>query len=115
MGRVLTLATCAKRSQPGRNWTMTDQESLTDEPLSRRRFLRIGAAASGGAILGLASVGAAAAATAKVSKQTVNYQPTPRGQSRCATCSYFQAPSSCNYVDGPINPTGWCTLYHAKG
>jgi hypothetical protein len=94
---------------------VTDDQDLTHKQVSRRRFLRLGAVAGSGAVLGIASIGSAAAATAKVAKQTVSYQPTPRGQARCATCSFFQAPSSCNYVNGPINPTGWCMLYRAKG
>ena len=93
---------------------MTDNQPLSDKQVSRRHFLHIGAAASGGAILGLAAIGSAKAATAKVAKQTVSYQPTPKGPARCATCSFFQAPSSCNYVDGPINSSGWCMLYHAR-
>ena len=83
--------------------------------VSRRHFLHLGAAASGGAMLGFASVGSADAATAKVAKQTVSYQPSPKGQAHCGNCSFFQAPSSCNYVDGPINTSGWCVLYKSKG
>jgi len=87
---------------------------VTDK-ISRRNFLHM-AGASGGAMLGIAVAGApAAAATSKVPKQTVNYQPTPNGQARCGNCAFFQAPSACNYVDGPINPNGWCMLYKAKG
>ncbi len=80
--------------------------------VSRRTFLHSGAVA-GGAILGLAA-GAAEAASAKVPKETVNYQMRPNGQARCGTCSYFQAPSGCNFVNGPISPTGWCALYKAR-
>ena len=88
---------------------------VTDEQISRRRFLHLGAAVGGGALLGLATTDKAAAATAKVAKQTVNYQASPKGQARCATCSFFQAPASCNYVNGPITPTGWCMLYQPRG
>lgn len=96
---------------------MADVHSFTQKrPLSRRRFLRIAAAAGSGTIVGLNLIGGSASgATAKVPKQTVNYQQTPKGQARCGTCSFFQAPSGCSYVEGPINPSGWCTLYHAKG
>jgi hypothetical protein len=87
---------------------------VTDK-LSRRNFLHI-ASTGGGAMLGMALVGSrATAATGKVPKQTVNYQPQPKGQARCGSCAFFQAPSGCNYVDGPINPNGWCMLYKAKG
>jgi anaerobic selenocysteine-containing dehydrogenase len=87
---------------------------MHDKQVSRRRFLHLGAAAGGGAVFGLGSIGPASAATAKVPKQTVNYQAAPKGQSRCGTCSFFQSPSSCNYVDGPISPSGWCMLYQPK-
>lgn len=79
--------------------------------VSRRTFLHAGAAA-GGAILGFAST--APAATAKVAKETVNYQPSPKGPAHCAACTYFQAPSGCNFVNGPISPSGWCVLFKAK-
>ena len=81
--------------------------------VSRRTFLSTGTAVGAGAILGLGSSGSNAA-TAKVPKQTVDYQMSPKGQARCGTCSYFQAPSGCNFVNGPISPSGWCTLYKAK-
>jgi len=80
--------------------------------ISRRSFLRAGAVASGGAILGLAST--STVATAKVAKQTVNYQPSPKGPAHCAACTYFQAPAGCNFVNGPISPSGWCVLFKAK-
>ena len=87
---------------------------MTDK-LSRRNFLHM-AGAGGGAMLGIGLIGArATAATSKVPKQTVNYQPKPNGQARCGSCAFFQAPSGCNYVDGPINPDGWCMLYKARG
>ena len=85
------------------------------DKFSRRNFLRL-AGASGSAMIGAALVGApATAATGKVPKQTVNYQAKPNGQARCGNCAFFQAPSGCNYVDGPINPEGWCMLYKARG
>lgn len=81
--------------------------------VSRRSFLRCGTVAGAGAILAFGSSGSSAA-TAKVPKQTVNYQMTPKGPARCGTCAYFEAPSGCNYVNGPISPAGWCMLYKAK-
>jgi anaerobic selenocysteine-containing dehydrogenase len=80
--------------------------------ISRRSFLHAGAVAGSGAILGLAS--SARAASAKVAKETVSYQPSPKGPAHCAACSYFQAPSGCNFVNGPISPSGWCVLFKAK-
>lgn len=94
---------------------MTERLRDSFKSLSRRRFLHWGVAVGSGAAVGLDLLRSSAdAATAKVSKETAGYQQSPRGQSRCGTCSFFQAPSSCNYVEGPINPSGWCTLYRAK-
>ena len=95
---------------------MADARSYIPKPVTRRRFLHFGAVAGGGAAIGLGFFGPsfADAETAKVPKQTVSYQQTPKGQARCGTCAFFQAPSSCNYVEGSINPTGWCMLYRAK-
>jgi anaerobic selenocysteine-containing dehydrogenase len=93
---------------------VTDDPSFSANQLSRRRFLAIGAYA-GGAAFAAASISSAADATAKVPKQTVNYQMSPKGPAKCGSCAYFQAPASCNYVDGAISPTGWCMLYKAKG
>lgn len=85
------------------------------DQISRRSFLVLGAGAGGAAAcLGLPGA-RVEAATAKVSKQTVSYQQSPKGEARCGTCSFFQAPGSCNYVDGPISPTGWCVLYKQRG
>jgi hypothetical protein len=81
--------------------------------VSRRTFLRAGVAVGSGAII-IGSGSPSEAEAAKVAKATVNYQMNPKGQAHCATCTYFQAPSSCKFVDGPIIPTGWCTLYKAK-
>ena len=95
---------------------MAETHSFTPSRCSRRRFLHLGAA-GGGAALSLGLLGSATlaeAASAKVSKQTAGYQEASKVQAHCSSCSFFQAPSSCNYVDGPINPAGWCTLYHAK-
>ena len=76
---------------------------------SRRTFLRASAV---GAICGVAV--SARAETAKVPKQTVQYQPSPKGPAHCAACAYFQAPSNCNFVKGPISPSGWCMLFKPK-
>lgn len=92
---------------------MSEDKSSILEPCSRRRFLHIGVLAGGSAALGVA-LPAAANGTSKVAKQTVSYQPTPRGPSHCASCSFFQGPASCNYVDGPISPSGWCVLYQPR-
>ena len=88
-------------------------DSILKPQVSRRTFLRAGAATGGGVVLGLGS--ATQAAASKVAKETVNYQNGPKGQAHCGNCAYFQAPSSCQFVNGSIIPAGWCMLYKAKG
>ena len=90
---------------------MSDKSVLNDNQLSRRLFLST--AAKGTALLGAALM--ASPAAAKVPPTAVNYQPTPKGKSRCDNCVNWLAPSSCKFVDGRISPSGWCSLYRPKG
>lgn len=76
--------------------------------LSRRRFLRGAALATGGGALLLAS---SASAANKVSQKLAHYQPQPKGSQRCDNCVQLSAPSSCKIVEGDISPAGWCMLY----
>jgi len=95
---------------------VADNRFFAQEPLTRRHLLRVGAAASSGAFIGLGLLGVSTqAAAAKVSKQSVNYQQSPKGQAQCGTCTFFQPPGSCSNVEGPISPSGWCNLYKARG
>ena len=99
-----------------RRKTMHDPAAHDSRRFSRRSFLRIGVSAGTGAVLASVVVTSpAASATAKVSKQTASYQASPKGGARCGLCAFFQAPSSCDSVDGSISPTGWCMLFRAKG
>lgn len=92
---------------------MSDEGLFAAKNISRRNLLHVGAASAGVAILGLTST-ASSGATAKVAKQTVNYQTSPNGQAHCGSCAFFQAPSGCQYVNGPITPSGWCFLYQPR-
>ena len=56
----------------------------------------------------------ASAAPAKLAQKAANYQPTPKGNARCNNCSQWLQPTDCKVVDGPVSPTGWCSLYVAK-
>jgi hypothetical protein len=80
--------------------------------LSRRRLVS-GAAllASGGIFLAATSV---SAAQAKLTQKAVNYQPIPKGGTRCNNCNQWLPPTDCKTVQGPVSATGWCTLYAAK-
>ena len=82
--------------------------------VSRRDFLNI-AAVGGGAVVALSMSAASSAAPKKLSQQQAHYQPVPKAGQRCQTCALWQAPTSCQQVDGPISPAGWCILYAPKG
>lgn len=50
--------------------------------------------------------------SAKMSKATAQYQEQPKGEQKCSSCQHFIAASNtCQVVDGPINPNGWCMLW----
>ena len=84
-----------------------------ESPVSRRDLLRRGPAAAGGAIA-LAGVLGPTAAQAKIAQATVGYQESPHNGEVCGDCTHFVAPSSCQLVDGTINPQGWCKLFAKK-
>lgn len=79
------------------------------EKTSRRRALELF-----GASTLLASVGAllsSAPAKAKTSQAAAGYRASPKGRQSCANCSWFEAPSGCGVVKGPVSPRGWCSLW----
>ena len=83
--------------------------------ISRRRMLTIAAGAAGTSIGAATIIGTTTPArAAKVSQQVVKYQDTPKGDAHCENCMHFQAPSSCQSVDGTISPQGWCMIYAKK-
>jgi hypothetical protein len=79
--------------------------------VSRRSLLQ-GAACAAGAATILGVTASRAAAQTKLPQKAVAYQDKPKGDSSCAGCSLFQAPSSCKSVDGQISPQGWCNLWN---
>ena len=93
---------------------MSEQESVRTGSVSRRDFLNI-SAVGGGALMALSLSGSAPAAeTKKFSQQKAHYQATPKSGQRCQVCSLWQAPTSCQQVEGPVSPAGWCMLYAPK-
>jgi hypothetical protein len=80
---------------------------------SRRQFLTDIALLAGGATL-LAAATIPGPAAAKVGPGDVGYQPTPKGQSKCGTCTQWQGPDACKVVSGKISPNGWCSIYVQK-
>lgn len=55
---------------------------------------------------------------ALLSQKTVLYEyPSLHGAARCQSCVYFRPsdlPKRCRFVDGLIEPEGWCTLFTAR-
>lgn len=55
------------------------------------------------------------AVPAKMAKAAAQYQPQPKGEQKCAVCLHFIAASNtCQLVEGPISPDGWCMLWVKK-
>jgi secreted PhoX family phosphatase len=82
--------------------------------LSRRSLLRGAVLATGAGVLVATGMSSQARAASKVSQNVANYQPTPKGSQRCNSCSQWLQPTDCKVVNGPISPTGWCSLYAPK-
>jgi hypothetical protein len=59
----------------------------------------------------VAGLNATTAAQAKSSKAAANYRGAPNGGQSCANCSYFNPPSGCGVVSGPVSARGWCNLW----
>jgi hypothetical protein len=80
--------------------------------LSRRVVLTGTALALGAAAA--AAAASPAAAQAKLSQADAKYQSTPNGDQHCDGCANFQPPNACKFVQGDINPNGWCQLFTPK-
>jgi hypothetical protein len=93
---------------------MTDNTSQSD-PLSRRSLLKAGAYAAGVvATIGTITSSVEAQVAKKAAQSTAGYKASPNGSKSCSNCRHFQAPSSCNVVDGSISGDGYCNLYAKK-
>lgn len=93
---------------------MSNEQIPSNGSVSRRDFLNI--AAVGGCAIVAASVAtrSSAAPKKKFTQQQAKYQPVPKSGQRCQTCALWQAPTSCQVVEGQVSPAGWCILYQAK-
>jgi len=80
--------------------------------ISRRYLLHHTLALAGAA--GAFTLSPVAGAQTKASQKLVAYQSTPKEGHSCATCQYFQPPSACKVVEGPISAAGWCSLWAQK-
>jgi hypothetical protein len=85
---------------------------VTIDLLATRRRVLTGAANLTLAAFMLGGIaGSAAAATAKSSQKSVDYQTHPKGGHGCNTCKDFQPQTNCKTVEGPIQASGWCNKY----
>ena len=82
--------------------------------VSRRDFLNM-AAVGTGAIIAVSMSTASTGAQKKLTQQQAHYQPVPKSGQRCQNCALWQAPTSCQQVEGAVSPAGWCMLYAPKG
>ncbi|ULO22594.1 high-potential iron-sulfur protein [Methylocystis sp. SB2] len=71
-------------------------------PTRRSLMLLLAAVAAGSSIT---------SAQAKSSKSAAAYRGAPNGRQSCANCSWFNAPSGCGVVSGPVSARGWCNLW----
>ena len=74
---------------------------------SRRKFLRAAAGLVPTALLFSSQTQAAD----KMTKAQAEYQDAPNGIYSCATCTLFDAPSSCKVVEGEVSKVGWCKAF----
>ncbi len=81
--------------------------------LSRRNLVLCGIISTTG-LTTIVGIRKAHAAKFPQTSPAVAYQPSPKDGHQCDGCMLFQAPSSCQVVDGTISPTGWCKLWAKK-
>jgi len=95
---------------------MAEIRNETNPCEGRRSFLRRGTTLSAGCAVFLAEIATArrAASQAKAPQNMVQYQETPKDGKACVSCNYFEPPSGCKVVAGPVRSTGWCSLYAPK-
>lgn len=86
---------------------------INKDGISRRTVLTVGAGAAG-VVAGVAAIAGAMPAQAKAPQKLVKYQDMPKEDQRCDNCVLFEPPSSCEIVEGPISPNGWCLGYARK-
>lgn len=74
----------------------------------RRHALKLLGATA--AVTGLSAL-FSGAAQAKTSQAAAGYRGSPKGHQSCANCSWYEPPSGCGVVRGPVSARGWCSLW----
>jgi hypothetical protein len=93
---------------------MTDTSAVQPGAISRRTILLRGVACATGAATLIGPTKNARAAKMPQTSPAVVYQSTPKDSHQCDGCMLFQAPNSCQVVDGVVSPSGWCKLWAKK-
>jgi High potential iron-sulfur protein len=93
---------------------MSDTVGVQPGTLSRRTILLRGVSCAAGAAALIGPVRNAQAAKMPQTSPVVVYQSTPKDSHQCDGCLLFQAPNSCQVVDGVVSPSGWCKLWAKK-
>jgi hypothetical protein len=93
---------------------MTEISLNRKNALSRRTILLQSVACIAGTAALIGTARNAKAAKMPQTSPAVGYQTTPKDSHQCDGCMLFQAPSSCQFVDGVISPSGWCKLWAKK-
>ncbi len=86
-----------------------DNDRNGHQPISRRVMLTRGVVALGAAAAAMAA--SRAVAQQKIGQTDAQYQGAPKDGQHCGVCANFQAPNACKFVQGNINPNGWCQLF----
>jgi hypothetical protein len=91
---------------------MSDISRIQLSGPTRRTILLRGVACAAGAAALFETVPHANAG--KMAQTAAAYQDSPKGTQECSNCILFQAPGSCQVVDGAISPSGWCKFWAKK-
>jgi hypothetical protein len=91
------------------------QENHIHEPATLSRRGVLSGAANCACVAAVLRVSQAMADAPKMKQSDVAYQPGPNGGKSCNQCSNWQPPNACKLVSGEISPSGWCSLFKAKG
>jgi len=91
---------------------MSDISRIQLSGSTRRTILLRGVACAAGAAAVFGSLPQANAA--KMAQAAAGYQDSPKGTQECSNCILFQAPNSCQVVDGTISSSGWCKFWAKK-
>jgi High potential iron-sulfur protein len=99
---------------PGRLLNSASQELNMKDALSRRMVVTRGVLGTAAFVTAFGQLRKAQAAKFPQTSPAVAYQPSPKDGHQCDSCLLFQAPESCQVVDGKVAPTGWCKLWAKK-